>query len=65
LAGAVFVAGGVFCGAAPVFALAAGSFGVGDGFAALVFEFTGTGTRITPPSVGMNGLPVAGSIVTT
>ena len=61
--GAVFAAAGDVCGTAPVLAFAGGCFGVGEGFA--VFEFAGTGTRITPLSFGMNGLPVAGSIVTT
>ena len=47
-------------GAAAVFALAAGDFGVG---LAEVFVFAGTGTRITPLSGGMNWLGLFGSIV--
>lgn len=53
---AVF-AGGAVC----VFAFAAGVFGDGDGFAC-ASVFAGTGTSTTPPSLGMNGLPVFGSI---
>src|SRR5687768_16566572 len=52
----------VFAGAVCVFALAGGVLGVGDGFACMLV-LAGTGTRITPPSLGMNGLPVLGSMV--
>jgi hypothetical protein len=48
-------------GAVWAFEFAAGVFGVGVGLTA-VFVFAGTGTSITPPSGGMNGLPVFGSI---
>ena len=41
-----------------------GFFGVGVGLAD-VFAFAGTGTRITPPSGGINWLPPFGSIVYT
>jgi hypothetical protein len=43
--------------------LAAGTRGVGVGLA-VGSVFVGIGTRITPPSLGMNGLPPFGSIVT-
>ena len=43
--------------------LADGVFGVGVGFTA-VFASLGTGTKIIPPSGGMNWLPPFGSIVT-
>ena len=55
---AVFAAGWV-----AAFALAAGVLGDGAGFA--VLAFAGTGTRITPPSEGMNWLGLFGSIVMT
>jgi hypothetical protein len=53
---ALFAAGGV-----ATFAFAAGVLGVGVGLAV----FAGTGTRITPPSDGMNWLGLFGSIVIT
>ena len=55
---AVFAAG---CVAALAFA--ADVLGDGAGFA--VLAFAGTGTRITPPSLGMNWLGLFGSIVMT
>ena len=45
--------------------LPAGALGVGVGLAPAVEFADGTGTKIIPPSCGMNWLPPLGSMVTT